>query len=295
MKITKRLSLKYGNKKSLLFTAMVLLVLGSILVATISFVNRSEEIGFMINDNLITYKIANIKADIAQDYMDIIRINNAKTYVDSNFAVVNLSFVISKSIPSYIPLLNEYAAFIKDIYSPMINVFILPDLGPSFEIYPYQTRCILNSTAFSANFSSDLLKSVEIIGTVNSTVAKITASSLVTQPGNKSLKLFILDKNNRTVINQTILVDMTKNNLCYFEFNTSSSNISISYSRFTINLSNSKFVSSVNNSISASLSVSFVFNSSQKNKIYLKTGNNSIFSSGPGNITLKGPLDLMSG
>ncbi|MBN2458284.1 hypothetical protein JXB31_04100 [Candidatus Woesearchaeota archaeon] len=278
------------KKKGLLFTALTLMILGALLVATMAFVNRSEKVEERFNGGVSVFKINKLMSDLAQDYCRIFNIDMHSIGVIHDSAYVNLTFYLSSLNPDPKEILEDYIEYIEDNFSVHANINISLDMAETFEIYPYGTSCKANSTIFSAAISPDDILKIGMVVKVSTMLENLSDSYVSTEPGDTLVMVKVLDRNDKEIIVLDDSLDISGTNIIYVEFNASTP-----YPRFTLNLSGGLMAAHIKDNINSSVEMYLEFNSSTKNKIYINTGENTIFRSGVGDFVKQGPLELMSG
>jgi hypothetical protein len=279
------------NKRSVLFTVMILLILGSLLMATIAFLNRSEEIGFMINSNMNAYKVSSIKADISKDYLDILGVDVTNIMVNNYSASLGLHYLLSSKKQDPIVLLSEYKAYMAGVFSSRTNVNITLDMNSSFAVQPYNTTFYVNSTVVSASLSSQYLTGIHVVAYINDSIGYLKQNFSSKTLGNVPFTLKVYDRDGQLIFSDNSSLNITLSNLYFIEFNST-----IPTSRFYLNLSSSKLQTYVTQNMSSSVNLTLSFNSTQKNKIYLNTGAKSTLRPISGGVFVKdSPLEIAYG
>lgn len=256
-------------KKGILYTILVIFMIGSLMTAGMALLKRAEEHSYIISGTSLRSTMTRIPALIGSDYEEIFNINNIS--LDEVNGIVKHSIFISPTKKDPLAILDDYNAYLKEIYGPRLNMNISSNLTESFEIEPYNSIVILGQDNYTIFLDEELIDSIIINLKVNKSFEEFEGFTRSDRAGDKSFSINLKGTGNEEFSSYSRNIDISRVNTYVFQFNSSG--------RPVISLNLSSLVLKLTVGLETYIDVSYDYDSAGKNTIFLNIDGQSNLAS----------------
>lgn len=191
------------NKRGVLITITTFIILWSLFMLNLSYINRNTELQNIVIWSANGNKIMFIEDDVLDDvYLDILHLNLSYVSKDSeNITILFNGPILSKEEDHWIRL-QEYEAYVEGVYSNLSNVDVeLDNFNPEFALEPYSNTLLINESQLSlTTLQAGQIKSFYVEVVVNSSILNHSTNSSPTDSGVVPIIVKILDKNGNQLL-----------------------------------------------------------------------------------------------
>lgn len=191
------------NKRGVLITITTFIILWSLFMLNLSYINRNTELQNIVIWSANGNKIMFIEDDVLDDvYLDILHLNLSYVSKDSeNITILFNGPILSKEEDHWIRL-QEYEAYVEGVYSNLSNVDVeLDNFNPEFALEPYSNTLLINESQLSlTTLQAGQIKSFYVEVVVNSSILNHSTNSSPTDSGVVPIIVKILDKNGNPLL-----------------------------------------------------------------------------------------------
>ncbi len=304
-------------KKAMVYSILTIMLLGTITVGAITFMQRTTSIDEIKSQGFISSKFLRLQSTIATDYMEMTGVDIER--VSSETMELNHSFSLSEDEPMTHFLMNEYIYYIENHYASSLNLNLSFNLTPVFNIMPMDYSIERTYTNYTANLGEGIER-IDVIGYLNEDEDYINET--ITQFHNGSTHVTIKLYNNESKTNQLYWfngsIDLSGENLFSIRFNSSDrgtyngngeedtddengdDNVDKGeegedkFLEFIFEAENDNIKIRSINGLNSTISLNYGF-SRDKSKIYLNTGTHINMKTYDERFEKTGPIVLMSG
>ena len=166
------------NSKGYLFSAIVILLLGSLVFISASYLDKSDKFDNLVQQSFIYNKFRYVENDIATDYLSIMNVTLMNITRDEANNEIILRFSNFGVLPrrSLEDNLSEYEKFIQQNYSKLIGMDVkLTHITPNMTFTGYNTTFVIHDDSQEGLdiFTDDYLsiKSVNVTVEINQNIS----------------------------------------------------------------------------------------------------------------------------